>query len=150
MNIDIKKYKIDFDTFEESSVIQNLFNVSKERVDKLLKFGFVFHYENKYFEATIEINNKIHKVYIFKAISEKERLVKYQVRISLIDDKNHIYLTGAYQDFYLYHDITEVYHKLNIYAIFNYIYTVYRLNQKEEKETFKQFVSNEKENSDAN
>ncbi len=139
MIIDIKSYKERFDKYEEISVIQNLFNISKERVTELINFGFRFNYEQRHFEAQIEINNFTHIIYIFKINLEKEKLVKYYVRFS---DGNSLRFC---QEFSLFYDINEEYSKLNYFAIFNHIYTVYRLNQKEEKNTFKQFVENEKE-----
>jgi hypothetical protein len=144
MSINIKKYKENFDKFEENSVIQNLFRIEKIRVDEIIAFGFRFNYEHRHFEAEIIINDITHTIYIYKSDLEKERLVKYSVRFSPITTNPYKYLIGS-DTFNLFYELNDSYHKINYFAIFNHIYTVYRLNQKEEKNTFKQFVENEKE-----
>jgi hypothetical protein len=144
MSIDIKSYKETFDKFEESSVIQNLFNLDEERVKRLLNFGFKYVYENRRFEAELLINDITHKITIYKSVGEKEGLVGFYVRFSPISESPYKTLIGASPELVYYYDITDLYPKLNTYAVFNYIYTVYRLNQKEEKITFNEFVTKEK------
>lgn len=143
----IKEYKKDFETFKESSVIQNLFNIEEKYVDELFGYGFEFNYTDRYFHTQIIINNIEYKIFLFKVDLVKERLIKYFVHFKIPDENSRdgLNLIGVspFNEFSLYYDITNTNTKINIYAMLNYIYTVYKLNQKEGS-SFKEFVSNEK------
>jgi hypothetical protein len=142
---EINKFEKQNEKTSESSILSILFGIYESDIKQLLDFGFVYNYEDGWFVTKLEINNRIHLVWIQKQIREESKLRRYRLSFQKKDD---VVLKGS-NELFLYCDINIVNASINLQSFLYHIHNVYKLNQtvnKEEveKETFKQFVENEK------